>query len=58
MSSIFRALPWAAASIAVAFASIFDLIPEPQAQTLIIAIPALMVATIGRKPCALRRRSA
>lgn len=57
MSPIPRALPWAVASLAVALASIFDLIPEAQAQTLIIVIPALMVATIVRTPCAPRQRN-
>lgn len=58
MPHILRALPWAAASLLVAIASIFELIPETTAQTLIIVIPALMVATINAAPCALRRRSA
>lgn len=57
MPQILRALPWAAASLLVAVASIFELIPEPSAQTLIMVIPALMIATINAKPCALRRRS-
>lgn len=58
MSPIFRALPWVAASLGIAVASIFELIPEAMAQTLIVVVPALMVATITRKPCALRRRGA
>ncbi|WP_432767974.1 MAG: hypothetical protein HEQ22_11125 [Sphingopyxis sp.] len=58
MPHILRALPWAAASLLVALASIFELIPETTAQTLIIVIPALMIATINAGPCALRRRSA
>lgn len=58
MSQIFRALLWVAASLGIAAASIFELIPEAMAQTLIIVVPALMVATITRKPCMLRRRSA
>lgn len=58
MSHILRALPWAGASLLVAMGSVFDLIPETTAQTLIIVIPALMIATINAAPCALRRRSA
>lgn len=58
MPHILRALPWAAASLLIAIASIFKLIPETTAQTLIIVIPALMIGTINAAPCVLRRRSA
>ncbi|MDR6834636.1 MULTISPECIES: hypothetical protein [unclassified Sphingopyxis] len=57
MPQILRALPWAAASVLVAVASIFELIPESSAQTLIVVIPVLMVATMNAKPCALRQQS-
>lgn len=58
MPHILRALPWAAAILLVAIASTFRLIPETTAQTLIIVIPALMIATINAAPCARRQRSA
>ncbi len=58
MPSILRALPWAAATLFVAVAGMLDLISDAQTQTLIIAFPAVMIATMNAKPCALRRRSA
>lgn len=58
MSHIFRAFCWAMASLLVAIASIFELIPAASAQTLIIVIPALMIATTRSAPCARLWRSA
>ncbi len=58
MPIIHRALIWAAVIMAVALASITDLIPQALANTLITTLPLLMVVTIARKPCALTRREA
>lgn len=56
MLPVHRALPWIAASLIFALASIFELIPESFAQTMIVVLPALMVATLNGKACALRRK--
>ena len=58
MLSIRRALPWIAASLICALASIFELVPQSLAQTMIVVLPALMVATLNGKACALRRKDA
>lgn len=48
MNPIRRALMWSAALMGVAVASIFELIPTDLANTLIIVLPALMIATTPR----------
>ncbi|WOF42116.1 hypothetical protein KNJ79_12930 [Sphingopyxis indica] len=58
MPSIRHALPWIAASLFFALASIFELIPRSLAQTMIVVLPALMVASLNGKACALRRKGA
>ncbi len=56
MNPIRRALIWSAALMGVAVASIFELVPTDLANTLIIVLPALMIATTPRtaRGCSLR----
>lgn len=58
MRSILRALPWAIASLTIAFASMLNIIPHAQATTLIAVIPALMIATMANSRCGRRERAA
>lgn len=53
-----RALIWTAAIMAVAVARIFDLLPRDLASTLIIVLPALMIATTPRHELGCARRGA
>lgn len=57
MPSILRALPWASAMLFVAGTDRFGLIGEAQAATLVAIFPALMIATMKARPCALRQRN-
>lgn len=51
MPPLFRALPWAFASFAVALAWIADLIPASVGSALVLALPIAMVATTPRASC-------
>lgn len=48
MNPVHRALLWSVALMGVAVASIFELVPTDLANTLIIVLPALMIATTPR----------
>ena len=59
MNPIRRALMWSAALMGIAVASIFELVPTDLANTLIIVLPALMIATTPRAAggCSLRAKA-
>lgn len=60
MSPIWKCLCWATVIIGVALASVFELIPQSSATTLIIVLPVLAWLSVsrGHVACNLRRRSA
>lgn len=58
MSPIFRATCWALAILCVAFAQILDIIPAHIATTLVIILPAIMIATTPARDRACHRGKA
>ncbi|MBY4635930.1 hypothetical protein K5P26_02100 [Sphingopyxis sp. XHP0097] len=59
MNPVHRALLWSVALMGVAVASIFERVPTDLANTLIIVLPALMIATTPRaaRCCSLRAKA-
>lgn len=51
MPPLTRALLWASASFAVAFAWIADVIPAAAGNALVVALPIAMLATTPRAAC-------
>jgi len=55
MRNVSRALFWAAAMICLAVGSAAGIVEQHTAQTMLIVIPALAIATLRNNPCPIRR---